>query len=154
VRALARVPVVAGDVAATLDHPADGLDAEVSVAPRLVARQLRRVALDVEAVVARAPGGVVPQETVVVLRVDQETINAAALDHISAHSVVRTADEGMGDSQADARPPSVADNVVGDQVVVALLDPDAVAAVGDAVSGDHVMTARAEGDAGVVSHQT
>ena len=67
--------------------------------------------------------------------------------------VVRAAEEGMRDSEADARPAGVSDDVVGDQVAVALLDPDAVAASGDAVSRDHVMAAGTEGDAGVVSNQ-
>ena len=86
----------------------------------------------------------------VILWIDQETIIAAALDQISAHNVVRAAEEGVGDPEADARPSGVTDDVVGDQVVVALLDADAVAASGDVVSGDDVSDARAKGDADAV----
>ena len=56
-------------------------------------------------------------------------------------------------SEQDARPPRSTDDVVGDQVVVALLDPDAEAASEDVVSLDHVMAAGAEGDATAVSNQ-
>src|SRR3954447_12422257 len=58
VRALAEVAVVAGDVAAAVVHTANGLDAEVGVAPGRIAGQPRRAALDVEAILSRADGDV------------------------------------------------------------------------------------------------
>jgi hypothetical protein len=58
VRALARVALAARPVPAAVDHAANGRDPEVSVPQRQVLRQLRCAALDVEAFISRAPGGV------------------------------------------------------------------------------------------------
>ena len=57
------------------------------------------------------------------------------------------------DSEVDARVVSVGDDVVRDQVAMAVLDPDPVAAAEDVVSGDHVVAAGAKRDAVMVSHQ-
>ncbi len=53
VHALPLIPVPAGPVAAAVDDALNGVDAEVRVARRPVLRQLRRAALDVEAVAFR-----------------------------------------------------------------------------------------------------
>jgi hypothetical protein len=64
VRALHGVPVAMRRVAAAVDDAEDGLDAEVGVAHRAVAGELRRAAVDVEPVVSRARGDVARQEAV------------------------------------------------------------------------------------------
>jgi hypothetical protein len=61
VHALALIPVPAGPVAAAVDHSPYGLDPEIAVAPRLVAGQLRRRVIGVEAVASRAFGNVTPE---------------------------------------------------------------------------------------------
>ena len=60
---------------------------------------------------------------------DQEPIAAAVPDQISADDVVAPPSGGV-DPEADARSASVNDDVVGDQVAVSLLDPDAARGLG------------------------
>ena len=93
-----------GDVAAAVDHPAAGGDAEVSVLYRPIPGHLRGVAPHIEAVVRSADREVVPQEAAVVLLIDQEAIVAAPLHPVSADDVVGAADRGPLDAEADARP--------------------------------------------------
>ena len=133
-----------GDVAATVDHPAHGLDAEVAVAHRPVAGQLRRAALHVEAIVVPLPWRRCASARCAVLLVDRVPISAASSDQVSADNVVGPAEEGLGDPEADAHAAGVGDDVVGDHVAVSLLDPDAVAASGDAVLTDDVPDSRPE----------
>ena len=155
VRALATVAVVPGDVAATVDHPAHGLDAEVAVAHRPVAGQLRRAALHVEAIVvslpwrrcasarcgrpSRSPEN--PSPPLLLTRFRRTTLSAPPR-------------RGLGIPRADTRAAGVGDDVVGDHVAVSLLDPDAVAASGDAVSTDHVPDSRPQCDPAAVCVQS
>jgi hypothetical protein len=84
--------VVSGDISAAVDHTGHGLDAEVGVSHRPVAPELRRGALDVETVISVPLGNVAPQEAVVVLLPDCESIVVASSDPVSADNVVAAAD--------------------------------------------------------------
>jgi hypothetical protein len=129
---------VPSDIASPVDHPANGGDAEVSVAQRPVAGQRGGATIDVETVVARSDGDVALQEAMTVLLRDQEPVAAAASDKIAADDIVRTSDPLWPiEAEADAYRANANDDVSGDQVAASLLDPDAVAP-GDAVSGDLV----------------
>src|SRR5215217_1802556 len=88
VRALARVPIAARLVPAAVDHPAYRLDAQVSVVPRLVAGQLRRCVVGVEAVVLRADGVVAYKGGVLDLVVDVHPVLAGPEDVVAIHHVV------------------------------------------------------------------
>jgi len=142
---------VSSDVAAAVVHTANGLDAEVSVAPRLVAGQLRRPALDVEAIPSCADGEVALQATMTILPSDQERVRAAAPDEVSADKVVMAADRRPIEGEVDPVPVRADDVVAGDYIAVSFFDRDAVPAFRDAVSGDHVSRAGANEDAGRVS---
>jgi hypothetical protein len=114
-------------VAAAADDAGHRLDSEVTVADRPIPSQDRRAAVDVETVIARPPGDVVLQEAVAVLPTDQEPVDEAVFDSIATDDVACAAEEGMVDSESDARSASANDDVVRDQIVVSLLDADAVA---------------------------
>src|SRR5437763_6308368 len=88
VRALARVAVVASDVAATVVYAANRLDPEIAVSDREVARERRRAARDIEAVVSCTPGRVALQETVAVLLAHPEPVHMAVFDQICADGIV------------------------------------------------------------------
>src|SRR3954454_2084900 len=149
-RALTWIAVAAGDVSTTVAHAARGLYAEVGVSQCPVLGQLGRAAPDVEAILARADGDVALQTAMAIFASDQERILAAGPDEVSADEVVATANGRRIECKAD--PGLVrADNVIaGDQVAVPLLDRDAVSALVDAVSGDHVSGAAANEDAGLI----
>src|SRR5215204_6533074 len=123
VRALARVAVAARLVPATVDHPADGLDAEVSVEPRLVAGQLRLRVIDVEAVVFRAFGDVAPEPGVPGHVVDVHPILAGPVDVVVAHHVAHRPTAGKAHMDSIV-PLGVADRVAGDHVAVTAVDRD------------------------------
>src|SRR5204863_7215780 len=136
-----------------VDPPPNGLNPEVGVTHRPIARQLHRLALDVEAVISRAPGDVALEEAVAGLPYDLVVIPAAVSDQVVADGVVGAAEERVLDSETDARMVCMGDEVVGDEVAVPLLDSDPVASVEDAVSLDHVLAAGPEGDPAAVSNQ-
>src|SRR5215212_4450357 len=90
--------------------------------------------------------------TVVVFRIDPERIAATSSDPISADNVVGPSDGRVVESEVDAGPARMEDDVAGHQVAPPPLEADARAASRDAVSGDHVSVAGGDDDAGAVSN--
>src|ERR671919_949176 len=84
VTALERVAVATGDVPPAINYSGHCRDAEVDVSHRQVARERRRGALHVEAVISCPCGDVAHQDTMVVCLVDEEPIGAAPTDPIAA----------------------------------------------------------------------
>src|SRR5215204_2565272 len=143
VRALARVAVAARLVPAAVDHPADGGDAEVGVACRAIAGELRCAAPDVEAVVFRASGDVAPEPGVPGRVVDVHPVLPGPADVVAAHHGAHHHATWWA-AHDDRVPLDVADRRAGDHVAVDAVDldraahPPAAPNVEDAVSGDHV----------------
>src|SRR5215217_977110 len=162
VRALARVPVATRLVPAAVDYPAHRLDAQVGVVTSLVAGQLRRCVVGVEAVVLRADGVVAYKGGVLALVVDVHPVLAGPEDVVAIHHVAArgSSSEDGGDvdpvstgpkdvvathhvahplvaAHEDGVPRGAKDHVVLDDVVVAgvVLDRYAVAEVGVFLGG-------------------
>src|SRR5215216_856206 len=162
VLALARVPVATRLVPAAVDHPAHRLDAQVGVVPRLVAAQLRRCVVGVDAVVLRADGVVAykagvldlvfdvhpvlggPEDVVAIRHVvsygssfvergEEDPVSTGPDDVVATHHVAHPLVAG----HEDAVPRGANDHVVLDDVVVAgvVLDPYTVAVVGGFLGG-------------------
>ncbi len=78
---------------------------------------------------------------------------AAAPDEVSADEIVVAADRRRVEREVDPVPARADDVVAGDEVAVSLLDRDAVPALRDAISGDHVSAAGGNDDGGTVSSE-
>src|SRR5919106_778150 len=152
VTALERVTVAPGDVPPAIDHSGHSRDAEVDVSHCQVARERRRGALHVEAVVSCTCGDVAHQDAMVVRLVDEEPIGAAHADPIAADNVVTAANRRPFDSKPDARLASLNDDVAGDHVGASLLDEHATPVSKRTISHDQVSVAGPHDDAGSVSH--
>src|SRR5918996_3587442 len=152
VTALERVAVVPGDVPPAIDHSGHCRDTEVGVSHRQVARERRRGALHVEAVVSSTCSDVAHQDAMVVCLVDEEPIGAAPADPIAADDVVPAANGRPFDSKPDARLASLNDDVTSDHVGASLLDEHATPVSKRTISHDQVSVAGPHDDAGSVSH--
>src|SRR5215210_5595152 len=121
--------------------------ARIAVAARLVAGQLRRWVIGVEAVVLRAEGVVAFEPGVLGLVVDVDPVAAGAADVVATHHVAHYHVK----SHADRVPLGVTDRVAGEHISVAAVDLDAgallMARVRDAVSSDHVSVTGGDIDA-------
>src|SRR5436190_6681533 len=153
VRALRGMAVAARLVAAAVDDPHRALDAEVAVIHGSVRRQPRGAPCDIETVVSCPARDVSLQNAMTVLLADEEPVDAAVPDAVSADDVPRAAEEGMRDAEPNPRSLGPNHAIAGDQVAAALFDADAVAASEDPASRDDVPVAGPQRDPSAVSDQ-
>src|SRR5919198_5286961 len=121
VGALARVAVAARVVSTAVDHPAHGLDAEVAVANRAIAGQLRGADLDVEPVVLGAACTIAPELGVHRLRHDVDPVLPGPDDLVTTDHVAHRAKRA---SHSDRVSLAVTDGVACEDVAIAAVDLD------------------------------
>src|SRR5215210_5641639 len=172
VGALQRVAVSGGLVAAAVGDAWDGLDAEVVVPERAVAREGCRHAVDVDAVVAGTGRRVAQDQRVggrrrdsVYVGADGDTVDARVADEVAAHRGPDGRIVGVERIDRDVVAERAEYPVVCQQVALAAPELDAVAAaelawllpraadgVGDLVGGDAVAVTEDADVVGVAVH--